>query len=44
MPLLREMTEDEADDWWTEHGDRTPAEVWAEEDERKLANEREAEK
>ncbi len=29
----REMTEDEADDHWSEHGDTTPAEVWAREQE-----------
>ena len=27
----REMTADEADDHWTEHGDKTPQEVWLEE-------------
>jgi hypothetical protein len=41
MPFLREWTEDDADDHWTEHGDRTPARVWSDEDERKAENERE---
>jgi hypothetical protein len=44
MPFLREWTEDDADDHWTEHGDRTPAQVWSDEDERKAENEREADK
>ena len=29
----REMTAEEADDHWTEHGDLTPAEVWTREQE-----------
>jgi hypothetical protein len=35
----REMTEDEADDHWSEHGDMTSAEVIAaEDDEREAAD------
>jgi len=30
--MTREMTEDEADDHWSEHGDMTPSEVAARED------------
>jgi hypothetical protein len=31
--MTREMTAEEADDHWTEHGDMTPAEVWTREQE-----------
>ena len=31
--MTREMTAEEADDHWTEHGDTTPAEVWTREQE-----------
>lgn len=31
--MTREMTAEEADDHWTEHGNLTPAEVWAREQE-----------
>ena len=33
----REMTEDEADDHWSEHGDMTPQEVWEREQEARAA-------
>ena len=37
--MTREMTEDEADDHWSEHGDMTPQEVIAaEDDEREAAD------
>lgn len=37
----RGMSAEEADDHWSEHGDRTPAQVWADDHDEKLDREAE---